>query len=265
MNALDRARHRRAFAPILVALALLAWAALWIWSRSAQARWLTHDDWTAVGPAAALCRAWPGTALALTLLASSGAWVLMILAMMLPTMVPLVGTFERVVAARSDRVRLLVLLVLGYVGAWGAFGLLAHGARALLMAGVDRSPWLSAHGALVGAGLLALAGAFQFSRLKERCLDRCRSPVSFVTSHWHGRAAARQAFLLGVDHGVFCVGCCWALMLLTFLVGMGSLAWMLALGTVMAVEKNVAWGPRLSGPVGAALLVGAVGLAATSV
>ena len=77
--------------------------------------------------------------------------------------------------------------------------------------------------------MLAGAGLFQFSALKYRCLEQCHTPFAFVAARWHGVAPAREAWRLGVDHGLFCVGCCWALMLLMFVVGMGSLGWMLAL------------------------------------
>ena len=91
--------------------------------------------------------------------------------------------------------------------------------------------------------------------LKYRCLDRCRSPLSFIMEHWRGERDQAQAFHLGVHHGIFCGGCCWPLMLLMFAIGAGSLGWMLILGSVMAGEKNMPWGRKLSAPVGA-LLVG---------
>src|SRR2546422_5962401 len=93
------------------------------------------------------------------------------------------------------------------------------------------------------------------------CLDKCRSPMSFISGHWHGGNARAEAFGLGVSHGLFCVGCCWSLMLLMFAVGMGSLGWMLVLGATMAVEKNLSWGRRLSAPLGAVLLGGGLVLA----
>jgi predicted metal-binding membrane protein len=78
--------------------------------------------------------------------------------------------------------------------------------------------------------------------------------LSFVTEYWRGRAERRNAFLLGIHHGIFCVGCCWALMLLMFGVGVGNVAWMLGLGAVMAAEKNFPWGRKLSAPIGFALV-----------
>ena len=119
---------------------------------------------------------------------------------------------------------------------------------------VERSPWLEANAWAIGASTLLLAGGFQFSRLKYRCLDKCRAPLSFVMQYWQGRHDRQNAFWLGIHHGFFCVGCCWALMLLMFAVGVGNIAWMLALGALMAVEKNLPWGRKLSGPLGLALL-----------
>ena len=144
-------------------------------------------------------------------------------------------------------------------------------ALALLLAGLSLAAWgalwawsaspyarYAAHdGWLAGAVVLASAGLFQFSALKYRCLEQCRTPFAFVASRWHGRAPAREAFAIGVDHGVFCVGCCWALMLCMFVVGTGSLGWMLALGALMATEKNVRGGARLRLPIGAGLVAAA--------
>lgn len=84
-----------------------------------------------------------------------------------------------------------------------------------------------------------------------------------MISHWRGRAPERHAFTLGLHHGLFCVGCCWALMLLMFVVGAGSLGWMLTLAAVMAIEKNISWGRRLSSPLGVALMAWAVLLVAS--
>ena len=121
-----------------------------------------------------------------------------------------------------------------------------------------QSDWLVANTWVIGAAILAIAGVYQFAELKYRCLDKCRTPLSFLAQHWHGPRPRRSSFRLGLDHGVFCVGCCWAIMLLMFVVGTGNVGWMLALGAVMAVEKNMPWGRRLSRPIGGALLGAAV-------
>jgi predicted metal-binding membrane protein len=118
----------------------------------------------------------------------------------------------------------------------------------------EHSPWLETNGWIIGAATLLLAGGFQFTRLKYRCLDQCRAPLSFVMERWQGRREHRNALRLGIDHGIFCVGCCWALMLLMFGVGIGNIGWMLCLGAIMAVEKNMPWGRKISSPLGLALL-----------
>ena len=256
-------RHRRVFVPVLAALAVFAWAALWLWGRSPYAGYLDHGDWLASGPAAFLCRVVPAGDVVVPAVLHAAAWILMIAAMMLPTTLPLFNAFDRLTAQRPDHGRLLMLLGLGYMAAWGAFGLLAHALHAGLLALLRGVPTLAWHGWLIGAAIVALAGAFQFSRLKYRCLEKCRTPLSFVIEHWRGRAPLRRAFMLGAHHGLFCVGCCWALMLLMFALGMGNLGWMLLLGALMALEKNVAWGRRLSTPLGVGLLGWAAALVLT--
>ena len=252
------ARHRRVFLPLLAALVGLAWLALWAWARSPYGRYLEHGDWVASGPAAFLCRVLPAGELLVPALLYTLAWVLMTVAMMLPTTLPLFDVFDRMTARRPDHGRLMLLLGLGYMAVWGVFGLLAHGLHELILALLERSPTLAWHGWLIGAATFGLAGAFQFSPLKHQCLDKCRTPLGFVIEHWRGPAPARQAFALGAHHGLFCVGCCWALMLLMFALGTGSLGWMLLLAVLMAIEKNLPWGRRLSAPLGIALLLGAL-------
>ena len=247
-------RHRRVFLAVLSALVALAWLALWAWVRSPYGRYLDHGDWTASGPAAFLCRIVPAGDVVVPALLYGVAWILMTTAMMLPTTLPLFNAFDRLTAQRADHGRLLVLLGLGYITVWGGFGLAAHVLHAALLSLVRSVPALAWHGWLIGAAIIALAGAFQFTSLKHRCLEKCRTPLSFVIEHWRGHAQARHAFALGAHHGLFCVGCCWALMLLMFAVGTGNLGWMLLLAAVMAIEKNVRWGRRLSTPLGAALL-----------
>ncbi len=250
----EAVRRQRVLLAALAGLALLAWAALWAWSLSPHARYLDHAGWLAAGPAAALCRALPAGALWLPPLLHALAWGLMTLAMMLPTTLPLFDAFDRMLRGRADRRRLLWLLGLGYLAAWGAFGLAAHGLHELLQALLARWSGLARHAWIAGAATVALAGAFQFSALKRHCLDKCRAPMGFVVTHWHGHHAVRESLALGAHHGLYCVGCCWALMLLMFVVGMGNLGWMLLLGLLMALEKNLPWGRRLSAPLGLLLL-----------
>lgn len=254
---MSAARHRIFFFPVLGGLIVFTWIALWAWSLSPYGNYLQHGNWLDPGPAAFLCRAIPqGDVLVPAAIYTAG-WVLMTVAMMLPTTLPLLEQFRRMTAQRSDGNQLLSLVVAGYLSVWIAFGVVAHGLDWLVLESVSSAPWLALNGWALGAGVIAVAGAFQFSALKHRCLEKCRTPLSFIIEHWSGREHRRQAFYLGVHHGVFCVGCCWALMLLMFVVGTASVGWMLLVGAIMAIEKNIPWGRRLSTPLGLCLLAAA--------
>ncbi len=249
-----QARHRDLFWPLFAVLIGTAWLALLLWERSPYGRYLDHGDWVRLGIAADLCRTLPAGGMLLPALFYAGGWLIMTAAMMLPTTLPLLDIFRRLTRPRSDRGLLLVLLVTGYLAAWGAFGILAHLASLLLLALVRLSPWLTFNGWAIGAAVLVLAGMFQFSALKHRCLDACRTPLAFIVVRWHGIRPRVEALRLGIAHGLYCVGCCWALMLVMLAVGTGSIGWMLLLGMAMAVEKNLPAGRRLGRPLGAALI-----------
>jgi predicted metal-binding membrane protein len=227
---------------------------LGLWAASPYGRYLDHGAWWRTGVAGAICQTLPAGEVLMPAVLYIGGWLLMTTAMMLPTALPLLEIFRRTIARRPDRHRLLLLLIAGYLAVWGAFGMIAHLADLGAQALVRQSLWLAFNAWAVGAGLLALAGLFQFSALKYRCLEQCRTPLAFIVRHWGHDRPAWRSFRLGAHHGLYCVGCCWALMLLMFVVGTGSVGWMLLLGAVMAVEKNLPWGRRLSAPLGLALL-----------
>jgi predicted metal-binding membrane protein len=201
-----------------------------------------------------LCRSFPQGTVIVPALTHAFAWLLMIVAMMLPTTLPLLSIVGRIVAGRRDAGSLLARVVVGYAIAWLGFGLLAHGLDSLLHLAAAQAGWLAGRGWAIGAVVLAGAGAFQFSALKYRCLERCRTPFAFVNARWHGRKPRREALRIGFDHGIFCVGCCWALMAVMFVAGMGNLGWMLVLAAAMAAEKNLAWGRKLRTPLGLGLI-----------
>ena len=260
-----RSAKHLAGAPALVALAAAgAWGVLWWWSVSPYAGYLDHGRWLEIGMLASVCRALPAGEILLPAMLHVAAWLLMIAAMMLPTIAPLLALFRRVIAGRADAERLLWLLGVGYAVAWLGFGLVAHTLDAMLLAAGRRFDWFVTHGWIVGAIVIGGAGLFQFSALKYRCLDKCRTPYGFIIQRWRGRTPSTDALRIGFDHGLFCVGCCWALMLLMFVVGMGNVGWMLAIGAVMAIEKNVSWGRRLSAPLGVALIAWAGTIIAAS-
>jgi predicted metal-binding membrane protein len=169
--------------------------------------------------------------------------------------------FQRMTRTRADGRLLVALLIAGYLAVWAGFGAAAHlGDLILHQAVVERWAWLDHNAWIIGAATLIGAGAYQFTPLKYHCLDKCRSPYSFITGHWQGGREKTRSFVLGAHHGVFCVGCCWSLMLLMFVVGIGNLGWMLALGAVMAIEKNMPWGRRISAPLGVGLIAAGFGV-----
>ena len=236
-------RNDRLFLALLAVVVGLAWVSLWVWGRSPYARFLEHDALANIS----------GEDAALLAFFLAG-WTLMVFAMMLPTSLPLIALFHRMVRDRAERLWLVFLLIGGYIAVWAGFGALVHLADLALHQGIYRAPVLDSNDRAIGAAILVLAGMYQFTPLKRHCLDKCRSPLSFIAGHWHSTAASRQAFRLGLSHGLYCLGCCWSLMLIMFAVGSGSIGWMLALGAIMAVEKNLPWGRRLSSPLGVALV-----------
>jgi predicted metal-binding membrane protein len=225
-------------------LIVLAWLALVTWGQSPYGRFLNHQHMEEVSLS--------NGAILLVFVAG---WTLMSAAMMLPTSLPLVTMFHRLVRLREERAWLVILLIAGYLGVWTLFGALIHVGDWGLHQATERLHWLHSNAWLLGATSLFLAGLYQFAPLKNRCLDRCRSPFSFIVEHWQGRNERAQALWLGVHHGMFCLGCCWLLMLLMFAVGAGNLGWMLVLGAVMAVEKNAPWGRWLTAPLGVLLII----------
>jgi predicted metal-binding membrane protein len=183
---------------------------------------------------------------------------------MLPTSLPLIALFHSMTRSRPDHKWLLALLITGYIGIWAWFGLAIHLADLAFHEIAELNPWLSDNAWAFGAGILILAGAYQFTPLKYHCLDKCRSPFSFIMEHWTGKDQLSQAFRLGLHHGIFCIGCCWSLMLLMFAVGTGNIGWMLLLGALMAIEKNLPWGRRMSKPLGILLLMWGIMLAVST-
>ncbi|NMH91303.1 DUF2182 domain-containing protein [Pseudonocardia bannensis] len=186
-------------------------------------------------------------------------WLVMVGAMMLPTTVPMARLFVPVSARAPRTGAVRAAFGSGYVAVWTVFAVVALLGDAAVRALVAGSDWLSARPGLVLAVALLVAGAFQFSPLKNACLTACRNPVGFLWQHY--RRGVGSAWRLGVRHGLSCLGCCWALMLVMFGTGTGSLAWMLALTAVMVAEKTTRWGARLVAPIGLALIAAGISAA----
>ena len=182
-------------------------------------------------------------------------WAVMMVAMMLPSAAPVivlaVGTYRR----RAGPAAWLIAGVFlgGYLIAWCLFSAVA----ALAQDGLHRmallSPSMTASSAFLGGAILIVAGAYQWLPFKERCLSHCRSPMGFLMTEW--REGLRGALRMGFRHGAFCVGCCWALMLLLFFAGVMNLVWVAAIAVLVLVEKASRLGPLAGRVTGAALVV----------
>ncbi len=178
------------------------------------------------------------------------AWVVMMAAMMLPSAAPLVLLYRA--AGADGRVANTVPLVAGYLVAWAVFGALVYAAQQALGAVVQSNATLGNARPYAVAGILAIAGVYQFTPLKQACLRECRSPLDFLMHRWRG-AGAFDALRLGVEHGAYCVGCCWGLMAVLVIAGAMSLLWVVLIGLIVFVEKLMPFGERGAHLTGAGL------------
>jgi predicted metal-binding membrane protein len=207
----------------LVALAVLCWAVVWRW----------------MGGMSAAPGADPGP-----LGFFIAVWVVMMAAMMLPSVWPTVLVYRRLQAARRERgnkpVRLgPALFLLGYLGAWTAAGLIGfvivRAGRAL---DIEALSW-ERGGRLLAGGVVIVAAIYQLTPLKDVCLRHCRGPLSFLVEHW--RPGEVGAVRMGTRHGLWCIGCCWGLMAALFAVGLMSIPWMALITLFIAGEKLLPW------------------------
>jgi predicted metal-binding membrane protein len=210
------ARSRLGLVALLFVLAALAW-----WATGDRMQDMDAGTWTGLG----------------TLGWFLGVWVVMMAAMMLPSVAPTVALYARMAKRRSAVSPLL--FTGGYLIVWGAVGALAFaiafgGAR---VAG-DVLAWDRAGRWVAGLTLLA-AAAYELTPLKTVCLRKCRSPLGFLLGSWRDGAAG--ALHMGAKHGAWCVGCCWALMASLFALGVMSLAWMALIAGLIAAEKVLPW------------------------
>jgi predicted metal-binding membrane protein len=169
-------------------------------------------------------------------------WVVMMAAMMFPSIAPMVVMHARIRAGRVNdgrRLPLTVLFVAGYLVAWTAFGLAAYGLFTLARSlSIDALSW-DRGGPYVAGGVVCAAAVYQLTPLKDACLSRCRSPFWFLLHRW--RPGRLGALRMGASHGAWCVGCCWALMAMLFALGVMSVVWMAFVASLIAVEKLLPW------------------------
>jgi predicted metal-binding membrane protein len=190
-------------------------------------------------------------------------WALMMVAMMLPSAAPMILLHARIDRAERPHQRLMhsLLFILGYLVVWSLFSLAAALAQsALIAAGLISATSLVLGQRALAAGLLLAAATYQLSRAKAACLDQCRSPIYFVMRY--ARPGAAGALRLGTIHGLYCLGCCWGLMLLLFVGGVMNLAWIALLAALVFVEKVAPTSWHASRWIAAALAAGAIGIVA---
>lgn len=182
-------------------------------------------------------------------------WCLMALAMMAPTVVPALHTFSDLTHTQGAGVAEFVALVGGYLLVWIGFSAVAATVQVALANEGLLDPWGRNTVILLNVALLAFAGLYQFSTLKESCLKSCRSPMIFFLSRW--RDGPSGAFHMGFQMGAICLGCCWPLMLLAFVAGPMNLAFMGLAMLLMTLEKLPSVGRHLTIPMGVVLILGA--------
>jgi len=179
-------------------------------------------------------------------------WAVMMVAMMAPSATPMLLMFASLNRKRREREAPYVptgVFLAGYVIVWAAFSLAATGGNwGLHQASLLSSMMGESTSGYLGGSLLVLAGVFQWSPLKYNCLKQCRTPMGFLMTSW--REGPRGALRMGLEHGVYCLGCCWALMLLLFVLGIMNLVWIAALAAFVLAEKvapKAEWVSRISG------------------
>lgn len=254
-TALDRGieavlqQDRRVVAASLAVVIVLAWLYLWVDAQSMARMAMPGMPMDAMSPTSS------PAALALTL----AMWVVMMIGMMLPSAAPMLllhGALARKKGVRGNILPAVWTFASGYLLVWTGFSVAAVLLQALLHRTGMLTPMIASGSAYLSAALLAAAGVYQWTPLKAACLKHCRSPVEFLATRW--RAGRAGALRMGIEHGAYCVGCCWVLMLLLFVAGVMNLLWVALLAGFVLLEK-VAPRPALTGRLaGAALMLAAV-------
>lgn len=194
-------------------------------------------------------------------------WIVMMVAMMFPTAAPMILTFHAVQAGKRRRGEAFVatwVFVAAYLLVWTLSGVAAYAGALAAEAIAARAGLSSTLATRIGGAILIVAGLYQFTPLKNRCLSHCRTPIGFVMTSW--RDGATGAVRMGLLHGTYCLGCCWLLFVILFPLGIMNLAAMAIITLVIFAEKTLPWGRPIARTVAAALLAyGVLVLAAPQV
>jgi predicted metal-binding membrane protein len=186
-------------------------------------------------------------------------WWIMMIAMMLPSAAPMILLHAKIARSSSAGANMsaapwsTVSFTFGYLLCWAAFSMVAVALqRAFESLGILSPMMLNSTNALFAGGILVLAGLYQMTPLKKACLEHCRSPIAFLSQNW--RDGSGGALVMGLQHGVYCLGCCWGLMAILFFGGIMNLYWIIGLAVIVFLEKLLPAGPRLGQVTGALLL-----------
>lgn len=204
----------------------------------------------------------PGYALLMSVM-----WFVMMAAMMLPSAAPMVLMYARVYRQGEARGQIAAARMPvsefagGYLAVWLGFSLAATALQyALEQSGLVDGMWMWSLSRYLTAALLIAAGLYQLTPLKQACLTQCRSPAAFLSANW--QSGPKGAFRLGLKHGLYCLGCCWVLMLLLFAGGVMNLFWIAGLSALVLLEKLAPFGARLAKPIGLVLIAAGIAVAA---
>ena len=243
-------RDRVVVVAAIVIIAAIAWAYTVYLAEFGMG---TGDMQMGMGMAMADLRSWSGADFALMYVM----WLVMMVAMMAPSAAPMLLMFAAVNRKRRERAAPYVptmVFMAGYVIVWGAFSLAATlGNFGLHQASLLSSMMGASTSGYLGGALLLVAGVFQWSPLKYACLKQCRTPMGFMMTSW--RDGQGGALRMGLEHGAYCLGCCWAVMLLLFVLGIMNLVWIAALAAFVLAEKVAPKGEWVSRATGV-LMVG---------
>lgn len=185
-------------------------------------------------------------------------WMIMMVGMMLPSAAPILLLHARVCRRRIGRIAPTGSFLLGYIVAWTLYSIAATALQWALVRLALLSPMMITTSASFGAVVLIAAGVYQLTPHKDACLARCRSPMDFLAHHW--RDGAVGAFRMGLAHGAYCVGCCWVLMIVLFVVGVMNLLWVAAITFFVLLEKTSSFGVLIGRLAGVALIMTGSGM-----
>ncbi len=257
-GALERAlkRDRALVATAIAGLTIIAWLYLWLLAaRMNEPLAMEGMDMEGMGAMAAPAfEPWSAADFGFTF----SMWGVMMVGMMAPSAAPVILLYGRVARQAADRGQSFAdtgWFAAGYFATWLGFALLATLAQWLLEGAALLTPMLATNSTLFGGLILIAVGLYQWTPLKNACLAQCQSPLAFIQRHGGFRAAAWPSLSLGARHGIYCVGCCWALMALLFVGGIMNLLWIAGISLVVLLEKVAVRGPWLSRLTGAAATV----------